>query len=235
MSIQDPQTNEPSRLDDATADRLARLRTMPVDTTRLDKRLSAQLPPHPDARPAQRPPALKFRPAWLRPMRAAAAAVLLLAAVLTGVLMTHSRPAMASPAQMAQMHHDLVSGRLHRVQVDSIEAANRELTKQAPRAPEVPDAPQQHVMACCMRSVKNKEVACVLLRSDGAYVTMAVANAKDVRPPQSPAVVRHGVTYHVESIGLLNMVMTERQGRWVCMMGEIPTDRLIELASKLEF
>jgi hypothetical protein len=74
--------------------------------------------------------------------------------------------------------------------------------------------PQAHVMACCIKSVQNKRVACVLLKSEGVPVTMAVADAKDVRSPKSPVVVHSGTRYHVQSSGSLNMVMTEREGRW---------------------
>ena len=51
-------------------------------------------------------------------------------------------------------------------------------------------------MACCMKSVKNKKVACVLLKSEDVAVTMTVANAADMKLPRSPTVTRGGVTYH---------------------------------------
>jgi hypothetical protein len=47
--------------------------------------------------------------------------------------------------------------------------------------------------------------------------------------------VRAGVTYHVQSSGRVNMVMTERQGRWVCLMGEAPIERLMDFAERLQF
>ena len=90
-------------------------------------------------------------------------------------------------------------------------------------------------MACCLKNVKDKKVACVLLRSEGVPVTMVVANAGDMRSPKSSTVQRGGVTYHVQSSGVLNMVMTERHGRWVCMIGQVPADRLMDLASQLAF
>ena len=90
-------------------------------------------------------------------------------------------------------------------------------------------------MACCMKSVKGKKVACVLLRDGGEPITMTVANAADMRLPKSPTVTRTGVTYHVQSSGELNMVMTERNGRWVCLIGRVPAERLMDVTSKLEF
>ena len=90
-------------------------------------------------------------------------------------------------------------------------------------------------MACCMKSVQNKRVACVLLKDRGVPVTMTVANAADMKRPPAPTVTRDGVTYRVQTVGKLYMVMTERNERWVCLIGEVPAEQLMELASKLQF
>jgi hypothetical protein len=83
--------------------------------------------------------------------------------------------------------------------------------------------------------VKDKKVACVLLKREGVPVTMTVAKDSDMRLPKSPPVVRNGISYHVQSSGSLNMVMTQRHGRWVCLIGELASDRLMELADQLQF
>ena len=90
-------------------------------------------------------------------------------------------------------------------------------------------------MACCMKSVQHKRVACVLLNNGETPVTMMVANASDVRPPDSPTVERDGVTYHTHAAGGLNMVSTVRDGRYVCLIGSVPTDHLIDFATQLRF
>ena len=238
----DPDTHPDARerLNEATARRLARLRTMPVDTGRLEAALRARVPdPQPQLGPQQqaRPRAGRRRllPTWLKPMRAAAAAVVLLAFAAAALLSTTGGPAMASSAQMAKMHEDLVAGHIPSVQVDTIEEANRVLAAKSPQCPQIPDVPQEHVMACCLKNVKDKKVACVLLRSEGVPVTMVVANAGDMRSPESPTAERGGVTYHVQSSGPLQMVMAERHGRWVCIIGQVPQERLMDLASALEF
>ena len=223
-------TSEPdgaNELDQATARRLARLRAMPVDLSGLEGRLLAQIP---------RPPAAGgMRIGWRRPLRAVAAVVLLggLAAML--LLATSGGPALASPSQMAQLHNDMVTGKTPAMQVDSTEAANQMLNAQWSQSPAIPKLPADHVMTCCMRSIKDKRVACVLLRNEGVPVTMTVANASDMKLPTSPTVVHDGVTYHVQASGNLNMVMTERHDRWICLIGESPADRLMEIAAKLQF
>jgi hypothetical protein len=225
------------RLEAATARRLGRLRTMPVDTSRLESRLGDPLGTA-EVRAAETPVRgtghgrvyAIFHS--VRTMAASVAALFLIGAV---VLYVVTAPVSASAQTMAQLHQDLVSGRTPAVRVDSIEAANRELAAQWPEAPGLPGVPQEHVMACCMKSVQHKRVACVLLNNGSTPVTMTVANASDVRPPDSPTVERGGVTYHTHAAGGLNMVSTVRGGRYVCLIGSVPTDRLIELAGELRF
>jgi hypothetical protein len=121
------------------------------------------------------------------------------------------------------------------MQVDSVTAANHALAKQWAQSPQIPKVPDDHIMACCMRSMQNKKVACVLLKGEAEPVTMTVANAADMDSPKSPTMTRNGVTYHVQSSGPLNMVMTERNERWVCLIARLPVDRLTDLASNLQF
>jgi hypothetical protein len=171
----------------------------------------------------------------LRPLRAIAASVAILAIIGTILVSSSGGPVLASPTQMAQVHEEMVSGRTPVMRVDSITEANKALASQWPQSPTVPGVPADHVMACCMRSVKNKKVACVLLKSEGVPITMTVANASDMKMPTSPLVSRGGVDYHVQSVGKLSMVMAERNGRWVCLIGERPAERLMDLATKLQF
>ena len=224
----DPKPNEiNSPLDEATAKRLARLRSLPVDTTGLEKRLLAQIPrPHASGR---------MRIGWLRPFRAVAAVLLVGGLALALLLSTSGGPALASPAQMAQLHYDLVSGKTPSMQVDSIDAANKMLNNQWPQSPQIPSLPADHVMTCCMKSIKDKKVACVVLKNQGVPITMTVANATDMKLPTSATVQRDGVAYHVQASGKLNMVMTERHARWICLIGEMSAERLMDVAAKLQF
>ena len=212
----------------AASARLAKLRAMPVDTARLERALRAELPPRAKAVPQSR---------WhLRPLRALAASFLIVGlAIVALVLNASSGPALASAAQMAQLHEDLVSGRVAATQVDSIEAVNRALSSQWPEGPGVPEVPADHVMACCMKSVRDKKVACVLLKREGVPVTLTVAKAADMQLPDSAKVQRNGSVYRVQSSGKVNMVMTERHGRWICLIGELSGDRLMDLGDQLRF
>ena len=73
------------------------------------------------------------------------------------------------------------------------------------------------------------------MKSDNAYITMAVANADAVKMPHGEAVVRDGMTFHVQTIGKVHMVTLQRAGRHVCLMSELPAEKLMEMGTKLKF
>ena len=180
-------------LDAAIQKRLRRLDSMAVDTTRLDRRLAAEIP-----RPAA---ARRLYLDWFRGVsrlwRRWRCWPPLSGAVL--LVMTLSSPVEASIAQMAKLHQDLVNKRIPVVQVDSIAAANQALLGQTPQGPSLPAVPQEHVMACCMKSVRNKQMACVLLKGEGTPISMAVAKAEDMDSPHGPTVTRNGNRYYVHT------------------------------------
>jgi hypothetical protein len=168
-------------------------------------------------------------------LRAVAAALLVIGLVGAFLYTFSSAPAQASVADMARMHEDLVSGKTPVTQVDSIDAANRELTKQWPGSPGLPKVPQQHVMACCMKSVHDKKMACVLLKDQGVPITLAVASAADMKVAPAPVMSRNGIDYRVQKVGDLSMVMTEHSGKWLCLIGQIPAERLMDVAAQVRF
>jgi hypothetical protein len=90
-------------------------------------------------------------------------------------------------------------------------------------------------MSCCIHMMGRKKIACAAFQTDGLTVTMAVAEAADVKLPACQTLAIGGVIYHIQSHGGINMVMTEGDGRWVCLMGKLPVARLAERASSLRF
>jgi hypothetical protein len=155
-------TNDP--LDAATSQRLAKLRTMPVDTSRLDKLIQAKIPkPQIEAVRSSRPSIL-FR---IRPLRAIAASIVMLGIVGVILWSLSGGAVMAAPDMMAKFHEDLVTQKVHTTQVASISDANKALAEEWTKNVEIPHVPSAHAMMCCMRSIEDKRVACVLLRSEG--------------------------------------------------------------------
>ena len=218
-------TPENNPLDQAIATRLSRLRSLPVDVSRLQAAIKQQIP--------SRTPNRVF--AWLnRPMRLAASILLAVSLVTALVVASLPRPVEASPQMLAAMHdqvladHDTMSTPVH-----SMQAAGAALNQQWPSAPALPKGDGHEIMACCVHDMGRKKAACVLMKVDEVPVTMAVAKASEVHIPDSATLVRDGVTYYTQSSGTVNMVMTQRKGQWICLMGRLPIDRLANALTTL--
>ena len=215
-------------VDTAISERLAKLRTMPVDLTNLERSLKALIPP----------PTVgtRWRLRMFHPLRAIAASMVLVSAIAAAIMLSASSgPALADATQMAQVHEEIVSGKIPVMQVASIDGANQMLNQESPGAPSLPQLPDSHVMACCMKSVHNKKMACVLLKSEGVPVTLAVASASDMKLPTGPVQKRNGLEYRVQRVGKLSMVMTERNGKWLCLIGELPAEGLMDMGAQVKF
>jgi hypothetical protein len=228
MNSPDPNARQ-ARLDEATSRRIAKLRSMPLDTSRLAQAIKAEIP-----RPQSQSRILRLT--WLRPLRAVAASLLVFALIMALVISSSGGPVLASAETLARIHQEVLDqGGEHVMQVDSISAANAALAGACPGLPSVPELGKDHVMSCCVHMIGRKKMACVAMQVDGVTVSVAVADAADVKMPTCEALMIQGIPYHVQSQDGINMVMTERGGRWVCLMGKVPVNRLADLASTLRF
>ena len=220
--------NPDDRLDQALSERLRKLSTMPVELGNLKRFVEEQIGPPPGA---ERRRQLRSVSWWQRgAMRAAAASLLVGTVVVALVLNGSSGPVLASADRLAEIHGEVVPGGGHAAHVGSISAANKALAKEKPGAPLLPEVETSRVMTCCVHTLGRKTLSCASVEMDGARVTIAAADAKDVTIPKGETVEVSGVTYHVQRQGDLNMVMTSREGRWVCLMGRVPVQKLIEMA-----
>ena len=199
-----------SRLDQATRQRLARLSGRPVDTTRLDGQLRAAL-----AQAAPAPRLAVARRFW-RPLAglAAAAAVVL---ALSLALLNSGAPAFAAPADLVRLHQQAIAEMPAGMTVSSVADANR------------------HLHNCCIREVQNRKLACVLLGEEQVPITMVVAHSRDFKPVAGQVVERDGRSYTLHSVDGVQMVMMQHEGRYVCLMGKVPAERLLAIAGELRF
>lgn len=214
--------------DRAIATRLGKLRSTPVDLSRLKARMEREIP-RDIPRETRRAP---LRLTWLGPARAIAAMVLV-AVIATAalVLMTAGRPAMASAEAMAWVHENMGTA----TTVASLADAERELRRQWPQQPglssDLPDdaAP----MACCIHKLDGKQMSCVALDLSGSRVSVAVGRADDFKIPPGSHRTVNGHDYVIESAQGVNMVMTKRDGRWVCVMSSLPVEELVAFTEKV--
>lgn len=236
MTVPPEFEHESDAFDRALSQRLAGLSHMPVDTTAFDKSLRAHLPPPLPIAAGES--AVVARPwAWrrvVRPVMAVAASLIVVALV---ALSLQSQSVHAVPADaMVQMHRDIVARKVETLEVDSIEKANAAIAAfGGAEVPRMTLPPESHTMACCMRNVGDKQVSCILLKSEGVEVTMAVAQAHVEPAAGARRVVAKGQPYDVQAIGELTMVMFERDGRHVCMIGALPEAKLLALCEGLTF
>jgi hypothetical protein len=219
-------TDKQEILEDALSKRLAKLGAMPVDLSRLEARLRQEVTA-PAAAPAQR-----TKIWWWKPALSIAAALIIVATVAWAVFVPSN--AEASPADFARLHTEMVQGD-HVMHVSTIDEANKMIEAMAKGQVSIPTIPDAHLHACCMREIKNKKVACVLLENEGEPVTMTVAAAGDVKCSGTATSCVAGIDYHVHRVGDLNMVMTERNDRLVCLISKSTPEQLMALASKLQF
>ena len=216
-----------NKVDAAMSARLGKLRQMPVDLTSLRAKIDTEM--ERDARP------LRISP-WHRPLWRIAAIVMLTAGALgLTILSMLPREAMASVEQFAALHQDMQAGHAMMKPVSDMAAAERALKEQWSKAPDMPAGMPHEQMACCVHRVAGKKAAVVTLRSGNAPVTMAIADASEVTIPQSGLVQYNGREYSAGVARGVNMVMFERAGKSVCIMGNLPQAELLKLADAAKF
>jgi hypothetical protein len=90
------------------------------------------------------------------------------------------------------------------------------------------------VASCHVHLFSGKHLACLALKVEGQIVTLAVAHAADMQMPATGQIVtRGGAKYYVQSSGGVNIVIAQRDGLWLCVMGELPVERVVDLATSL--
>ncbi len=221
--------NRQERLERATSERLGSLRDTPIDAAAFLKRLENEIPP-------KSLPARRFPLKWLSRSRAIAASLVAMALIAALVMNSSSGLLLASAERLAQVHQEVLTAEDdHVIRVDSTAAANAAMTAKWPGAPLLPDVPNDPVLYCCLHTIASKKIACVVLKHDDVPVTLAVAAASDVRVPEGDTFDANGVSYRIQAYQGINMVMTERDGRWICLMSKLPLDRMKSIVTSLRF
>ena len=224
------------RLDRATSERLAKLAARPVDTSRLEQRLEAAMCEAvvKDTDPAR--PIIKIAAwqRWWRPVTSAAAAILIVVTIGWLVLDGGTSPAMAAPAELAQIHYDVANGLAPHLKVSSVDEANQLLADQSNGVVPVPELPGV-MMSCCLHQHAGTTLTCALIERDGQLITVAIADGAKLHSPQGKTITRNGRQYIAHTANGINMVMAHEGNRWLCVMGEVDFEQLVELAAAIKF
>jgi len=220
------------RLDETTRRRLARLASKPVDTTRLEARLNKAIE-------SQQPsnhilPSTQLR--WWRPVSRIAAMVAVVG--LIGLLFTSlgDNPAIASPTDLVRVHRDVTAGEPGLVPATNFAQATGTIQRMWAQAPKMPEPTVGQITASCLHNLADRDVACLKLAFNGQPITMVVGYSREiVCSAEHRRVSLDGRTYLVHDRDGVRMVMVSRQGRWVCLMGSLSIDELVEVADGLRF
>ncbi len=220
--------NQLAALDLAVSRRLARLAGMPLDTARLERRLEKAMDAYDQGR-------TDFRlPLWFRSTSAVAALILM--AVFIGLLtFTTTTPVIASPNALARVHHEVVAGTDGMVPVATLEEANAVVAQRLRQAPALPRQMDAAVRSSCLHDIQGVLAACVLVEYKGQPVTLVVADGNDLCSRDGTMVMRGHRQLMVHTVDGVRMAMVEIDNRWLCVMGDLPTDDLVDLAASIEF
>lgn len=209
-------------LDRAIAERLAKLRSMPIEVCQLEGRLKAVLPAL-----RRRPRAFSWRPATM-----ALAAGITFVALMLGVLFALlAQPQTVSAGDLARIHREVLAEKPAAQRVSTTEEVNQVLHSVWPQAP-VMTAVGLPVRSCCVHAVGRKRMACMSLLLNGQPVTAAVGRASEIRVADWPTTARDGVPFCCYSAPIgsdgVNAVAMERNGILILVFGTQPTGELLD-------
>ena len=196
------QRDEGDAIQRAISTRLARLGTIPVDTSRLDQLLRDQIP-----MPRQHRRFLVF--GWLAGAGAAACAALIIAVA----LLSTGTPRL-SAAELAGVYRNLAA----QPGVTMTSGTANSPVQMAPGMTCMMKSGQ--TASCCQQMVGKYRLACIAVRSPShARVVMVAGNVGTVKNPQGQTVTIAGSSYSLVVLGHINMLMRRVGNHWYCAMG----------------
>ncbi|HNO78145.1 MAG TPA: hypothetical protein PKN33_08805 [Phycisphaerae bacterium] len=216
------------RLDRATSTRLAKLARRPVNTLQLEEWVEQALREKTIQKPS---PSTLIWKKWLRPITTAAA-VIVVATIGWFAPIGDTLPAMAAPAGLASIHFDVANGLAPHLKASNVHEANRLLAEQSSSALTVPELPGE-IRSCCLHQYAATTLTCVLIEQDGELITVAIADLASLRSPKGKSITRGDRVFMVHTVNGINMVMAHEGKRWLCVMGELPIEELVEVAEDI--
>ncbi|MCC7145203.1 MAG: hypothetical protein IT443_02020 [Phycisphaeraceae bacterium] len=229
-----PHDPDITKLDDLTARRLAKLSQAPVDTRALQERIQAAWAAEQHRAAASFSSRWSFRAHHLAKVWGSLAAALAIVGLVGWLMLAGSSPAQAAPLAFSRLHKSLLSGQ-DVAQVISIQEANDMIAQQQQGLPRLPREIGPAVRGCCVQDVQGVIVACVVMEHQGQPVTLVVARGKDLCSMMGQQLTSHGrhlVAHEVEGV---RMVMGNEGDHWLCVMGDLPTETLAEIAASVKF
>lgn len=205
------------QLDQATRERLGKLRAMPVDLSRLEQKLANQLPPRQQVRMAKVSPMRS----WLR----LAAMLALFAGVATASYIAFfgvgPQAAVAQTMTVAELHEHLLRDRSQTYLANSIEDAQALMDAQLAGQQPLPIVDGTRVESCCLVKGEFPLRAALVIDHPTGPVTIIIAQGEDFAHPMHPIDHPSGVQLQGHEHAGIPMVMRNKGDLWMCVMGEV--------------
>lgn len=225
-----PMTEHQDQLDRATQDRLAQLASMPVDVSRLEKKMAQAMPPKPESKPVPRGTRAI---GWYR----VAAVFVLFAGVaaasyyaLFGVA---PQDAVARTMTVAELHEQLVNAPPAAYLAHSTGQAQSLINAQLAGELRPPMVGGTRVESCCLVEGDFPLRAALVIKRPDATATIIIAQGDDFAHPMNPIEHPSGVQLQGHTHAGLPMVMRNEGGLWMCVMGQAENKVLADIAASL--
>lgn len=194
----------------AVSARLSRLAAIPVDTTAMDRAVMARIP---------RPRRNNWP--WRMAISGLAAAIILLAVVLTPLLAP--RTSQASVGDLSHVYAQMVT---NPATVGAASPIGKKMLRMcSPRAGQMG--------SCCLQTIHHQKVACMLVKHAGQTLGVMVAPISELAYPQGRVVHKFGYAFIIPAAGRLHIVIRPGKLHWVCVMGYQSVNSLMAIAAQL--
>jgi hypothetical protein len=227
---------EQEQLDRDTRQRLGKLASMPVDLSRLERRMADALGPPESQQPKTRHNPARHRSAeWLR----VAAAVLLFAGIGAGAYFAFFQvdpsSAVAQTMTVAELHQHLVDDPQATYRANSVEQAQKILDDQLLGHLALPIVDGTQVESCCLVEGQFPLRAALVVDHPNGHITIVVAQGRGFAHPMAPIEHRSGVPLSGHEHAGMPMVMRNSGDLWMCVMGDVEVQALSDVAAGMTF
>ena len=220
------------QIDQATRERLGKLRSMPVDLSRLEQKLANQLPPRQQVSMAKVSPMRS----WLR----LAAMFVLFAGVAAASYIAFfgvgPQAAVAQTMTVAELHEHLLSDRQQDYLAHSTDAAQHLIDAQLSGEMPLPILDGTRVQSCCLVEGNFPLRAALVIEQPAGAITIIIAQGDNFAYSMNPIDHPSGVKLQTHEHAGVPMVMRNKGDLWMCVMGDVNDNAtLAEIAASLEF
>jgi hypothetical protein len=231
-----------SSSDTALQHRLAKLRQRPVDLSQLAARMHHQIIGQSatdiDGSDNQTD-TLKHPTFWnsrrwqKRALAMAASIALIVGAGLTASTFLAPSTVVAAPAKMAAIYNQTDNTPHH--DVATFDQARGILRTAWKDGPVVPTMSSTTPRECCTHQLGNRQIKCITLENDGQSMMLAVGHDREINQPDGERFNINGVDFTFSTYDGVLMLMGERDGRWVCLMGKVSQQTLLTAARDIKW